>query len=382
MERSIKKRALVVLALFGPASAALVAEAPKRYLEVLSPVYTVDGIYKSMTGPQSTREWRVLEGRAPELVWVTGYKAEMVGPDGAAPLSQEFMCHSNLDIDMPAHRARMGWIKNASNRLFTLSQGQQKIQFPDGFGMPIYTDELMWLTTQVLNLNPQPFPVDVRHRVTLEFVFDRDLEQPMHPLFLVGVNGLVLLEGDSPDFGMEHAAMDDVDPNRGGAPSQVSGCMIGANAGTHSYQDPLGKLFTGHWVVPPGRQVLHTLVNGFMNLPFDTTVHYIAVHLHPFAETLELHDLTTDSVVFVSHAENATDRIGLARVESYSSVEGIQLFKGHDYEVISTYENPTNEPQDSMASMFLYVLDRELSLSTRTPRIDSPEATPEPSASR
>jgi hypothetical protein len=28
-----------------------------------------------------------------------------------------------------------------------------------------------------------------------------------------------------------------------------------------------------------------------MNLPFDTTVHYVAAHLHPCVESLELRDL-------------------------------------------------------------------------------------------
>jgi len=34
-----------------------------------------------------------------------------------------------------------------------------------------------------------------------------------------------------------------------------------------------------------------------MNLRFDTTLHYIAVHLHPFAEFLELRDLTADKSI-------------------------------------------------------------------------------------
>ena len=51
-----------------------------------------------------------------------------------------------------------------------------------------------------------------------------------------------------------------------------------------TYREP----FSGHWVVPPGRQENRTLVTEWLNLRFDTTVHYIAVHLHPFAESLEL----------------------------------------------------------------------------------------------
>lgn len=68
-------------------------------------------------------------------------------------MSQDFMCHANLDIDMRAHRKLFGWDKNASNRLFTLSQGQSFIAFPPGFGIPVSSDEVFSLATQVLNLN-------------------------------------------------------------------------------------------------------------------------------------------------------------------------------------------------------------------------------------
>jgi len=51
--------------------------------------------------------------------------------------------------------------------------------------------------------------------------------------------------------------------------------------------DGLGQKFTGHWIVPPGRDVSRNNVTRYLTLPRDTTVHYIAVHLHPFAESLE-----------------------------------------------------------------------------------------------
>lgn len=125
-------------------------------------------------------------------------------------------------------------------------------------------------------------------------------------------------------------------------------------------------------MVPPGRQVNRTLVTKVMNLPFDTTIHAIAVHLHPFAESLELRDLTTGERVFVSHAENLPDRIGLARVEAFSSPEGIPLFKDHEYELVSVYHNTSGVDQDSMAVMLLYLRDHDFTA-------PGPPATPPPS---
>jgi hypothetical protein len=97
-----------------------------------------------------------------------------------------------------------------------------------------------------------------------------------------------------------------------------------------------------------------------MNLPFDTTVHYIAIHLHPFAESLELRDLTTQTTVFKSTVRSPFDRIGIDHVEYFSSEAGIPVFKDHEYELVSVYNNTTAEDQDSMAVMFLYSLDKEL----------------------
>jgi hypothetical protein len=122
--------------------------------------------------------------------------------------------------------------------------------------------------------------------------------------------------------------------------------------------------------------VNHTLVTEILALPFDTTIHTIAVHLHPFAESLTLHDLTTGKTVFRSETRPFFDRIGLARVESFSSIEGIPIFRDHEYELISVYDNTSGEVQDSMAVMNLYMLDRELErpLDTGTiPGLEQPD---------
>ena len=320
-----------------------------RTVEVLSQLYTIDRKYKSMTGPAGNQKvWLMGEQQQPELVWITGYRAVMVGSDGATPAPQEFMCHSNLDLNPGKHRMRFGGTKNVSPRLFTLSQGQVELEFPDGFGIPVMSDEPLSLVTQVLNHNLEG-TVEVRHKVTIEFVRDQDLEEPLKPLFQVGAYGLKLVEGKEGYYGVAQ-------PSKG---VHGPGCLPGDSASRERRPDSFGRVFTGHWVVKPGREVNHTLVTKLMNLPFDTTVHYIAVHLHPFAESLELRDLTADRTLFTSHAENFPDRVGLARVEAFSSPEGLPVYKDHEYELVSVYRNTTPVDQDSMAVMLLYTLDKE-----------------------
>ncbi len=333
--------------------------AAARTKTVWSDVYTIDRKYRSMMGPASDQDVRLLDVEPAELLWITGYQAEMVGPDGESPQLPELMCHSNLDLDVESHKAVLGANDAFSMRLFTLSQGQLRARFPAGFGIPILSDETLDLTTQVLNLNFDEETLrspafggslQVRHKVSIEYVRDREIEGRMKPLFPIAGYGLTLLEGDGGYFGVRRPDEETHGP----------GCLAGDNASDNTYEDDMGRKFTGHWVVPPGREVNRTLVTRLMRVPYDTTIHYIAVHLHPFAESLELRDLTTGTSLFKSEAKNFEGRIGLARVDYLESVEGIEVFADHEYEMVSIYNNTTDEPQDSMAVMYMYLWDREL----------------------
>lgn len=318
-------------------------------LTVLSDTYVIDQIYKSMKGPESTQELYASKNGEPELIWVTGFRAVMVESDGTTPMSQEFMCHSNLDIDVGTHTRLMGWKKNnPSPRLFTLSQGQYEIKFPEGFGIPMFSNEKLSLTTQVLNLNDPVNRYEVRHKVTIDYVRDSDLKAPTKPLLPVSAYGLKLLEGRDGYFNVRNAG-----------DKHGEGCLVGENAATDVYIDAFQRNFTGHWVVKPGREVNYTLVTKMLNIPYDTKIHYIAVHLHPFAESMELKDLTTGETVFKSKVKGANNRIGIDDVEYFSSPVGIPIYKDHEYQVISVYNNTSDEEQDSMAVMFLYLLDKE-----------------------
>ncbi len=333
----------------GEASSEQLAAASRTHT-VWSDVYSIDRKYRSMMGPSSGQDVRLLDVEPPELLWITGYQAEMVGADGESPMAPEFMCHSNLDIDVEAHEALLGDNSAFSMRLFTLSQGQLSARFPAGFGIPILSSETLDLTTQVLNLNLEGETVDVRHRVSIEFVRDRDAKGRMKALFPIAGYGLTLLEGDDAYFGVSKPDEEVHGP----------GCLAGDSASEGDYEDGLGRKFSGHWVVPPGREVNRTLVTRLMRVPYDTTIHYIAVHLHPFAESLELRDLTAGKTLFKSEAKNLEGRIGLAHVDYLESASGIEVFADHEYEMVSVYNNTTGEDTDSMAVMYMYLWDREL----------------------
>ena len=338
-------RFFVALALLVPATGSEASPARVYSATWYSQIYEVDAIYKSMQGPASAQRIRLAKLPSQELLWVVAYQTEIVDAGKTQTLGPDFMCHNNLSIaDLGDHRQRFQWPEGAK-RVFTLSQGQMEVEFPKGFGIPVLSDEPFTVNTQVLNHNREGASFQVRHKTTVRFVRDRELDTPMRALFQQGVQSLVLVDGDDGHF---HGRADD----DGGGSAE---CSIGKPAGQQKdVTDPEGRVFNGHWVVEPGREERRTRVTPYLQLPADTTVHYIAVHLHPFAVSLALRDLTEDETVFESFARNTAGRIGLEHVDHYSSVEGIPIYRDHEYELVSVYDNTSGQPQDAMAVMFLY----------------------------
>jgi len=125
-------------------------------------------------------------GKDEERLWITGYRAVVVDAEGSSPLSQEFMCHSNTELPRVQHKDYPSWASDfAGVRLFTLSQGQKQIRFPEGFGIPILAHDELSLTSQVMHLNAKDkeSPFSLRHEVMLEYMRSSDFKNPPKPLF-------------------------------------------------------------------------------------------------------------------------------------------------------------------------------------------------------
>lgn len=335
-----------------PAAPPVVAPTPPpkvHTFSITSPEYHIDRKYASMFGPDALQEVRLLDG-PPELLWITGYQTTVVSAETGEALSQEFMCHANLDLDVQRYYEVFPTRVPLSGRVFTLSQGQQNIELPAGFGIPVWSGDPLRLTTQVLNLNLEAPNLDVKHQVNIHFVRDAELTAPMRPLFQAAAQGFKAL-GEAKHYGVEG---DESDPSTHG-----EGCAVGMSAVEGDVdEDRLGQKFTAHWVVEPGREEAVTNVTRFLNLPYDTRAHYIAVHLHPFAESLSLRDRTTGETLFTSKTRPSEGRIGIDQIDYFESVEGLPLYKDHEYELLSVYNNTSSEPVDSMAVMYLYLLDQ------------------------
>ncbi|MEN0063769.1 MAG: hypothetical protein AAGA48_16580 [Myxococcota bacterium] len=328
-------------------------EAPVYTQTVVSEPYRIDQLYASMRGPYGFDPVKLVDGAKPELLWIVGYRTTVVDAATRKEKSQEFMCHANLDFEAKDYYKRFPDAPPISGRVFTLSQGQQEIHFPEGFGIPVSSDLPITLATQVLNLTIDKPDLTVRHKVDVLFVRDAEVQGEMVPLFQGAVEGFKAL-GDARFYGVKE---DEVDHDAMGP-----GCSVGqAAVAGDSDDDTLGQKFTAHWIVPPGREVNRTNVTRFLSLPYDTTAHYIAVHLHPFAERLTLRDLTTDSIVFEAQVTPRKGKVGIEHIEHYESREGLMMYADHEYELVSIYNNTSGKDVDSMAVMYLYLRDQNFS---------------------
>ena len=317
---------------------------------IITPRFHIDKIYTSMMGPSSSQKFSLIKNEPRQLLWITGYKSRVLDANNPKTELKDFMCHSNLNIDIKKHRTLFGWRQYPSERFFTLSEGRETIIFPKGFGIPVYSDEVFKLDSQALNHNIKNPNVQVKIENVISFVRNKNLKTPMKPLVMSAANGLALLKGKDGYYGVM----------KGNHSKHGSGSSKGVNAHNAKVRkDIFGREFTGHWEVPPGRHTYKTLVTRWMNLPYDTNVHFVSSHVHPFAESLELKDLKTGKIIFKTKIKNQKNRIGLAQVPTLSSVEGKPLYKDREYELISVYNNTSKKPITVMAVMFLYLFDKE-----------------------
>lgn len=316
-------RMLVALAAVVLVAARAGAEAPvTSTVQVLSDTMDIDGTYLSMDGPTTKQGTTLLPVDPPELLWVTGGELGVVQEDGVTPLSHEFVCHSYLRLDAKRHDHRshnqlmQGTSSLLGEALLVFVQGHTQVRFPPGFGIPVFSNEPLQYTAMALNENADTDPFQLRFRADVDVVRDHEAEDGLKPLFQ---RKLVVESHDHHEM-VHHRGY--------------------------------------HWKAAPGRQVNRSDVTKSMQLPFATTIHYISIHLHPYAESLALRDLTTGETLFEGRARNYPDRIGIADLDVYSSADGIAVYPDHRYELVSVYDNTTSEDRDAMAFMRIYMLDK------------------------
>ncbi len=308
-----------------------------------------------MEGPMSIQSGiQPATAKKSQVQWITGLETQVVDAADQKPISQEFFCHSNLTFaehsGTPAQfNQRLGGKTHLDWRLFTLAPGRLSIELPPGFGVPIPSDAPLDYLTMSLNLNARNEAVNVRMRTIVHTIAS---DQPGAPTKALFRRALYVLQprGDSGDMGPACMAA---------SATQHVGAGCGEVIKANTSSDSSAGLMN-HWIVPTGHHIYRTEVTAQLNLPFDTTIHYATIHVHPFARGMKLRDLTTGATIFYLRSQDWPDRVGVAHVDEFKSSEGIPISRGHRYELIADYDNTSGSKTDAMAILYLYLLEKDL----------------------
>jgi hypothetical protein len=363
-----------------------------RYsISLLSNEYELDRVYMSMQGPRSNQPRIRLsdEIATDETVWITGLETTIVDANSLERISDEFLCHSNLTLNPETttperYNQSFETPLHGEWRLFTLVPGRTSIRLPESFGIPVKNGTLLDYFTMALNLNGGLPSRKVRMKTRISYRHAAADKAAMRPLFrrslYVYQQHQQQPSGNPTDASRpqhdhhgEHCADICTEHQVGQTPSSFASllpealdvhpgatCCV-AIASSDGIVTQFGEANTVHWMVPPGRHRYRTEVTQQMNLPFDTTVHYVTGHLHPFGKFIELVDMSTGQVVFNVSSKDLSDRLGVEEMSQIISEDGIPIRKGTRYELIAEYDNTTDQPIDAMAILYFYALDQPAS---------------------
>jgi hypothetical protein len=102
------------------------------------------------------------------------------------------------------------------------------------------------------------------------------------------------------------------------------------------------------YFVPPKRHQKDVT----FDLPFAGRIHFIGTHIHPFAESISLFDVSRGQKVWLGRTR--LERDSSEAMETYSSVEGYPVHPGDVFRLSSVYNNPTARNIDAMSAVFVY----------------------------
>jgi len=179
-------------------------------------------------------------------------------------------------------------------------------------------DAALDYVTMSLNLNERDQVVNVRMRTKVHTIA---ADQPGAPTKALFRRALYVLQPHGVSAKMGPACMAQAGMHMGAGCAELSKVNMSGEVSTNKPGDGL----MNHWIVPPGHHTYTTEITPQLNLPFDTTIHYATMHVHPFARGMELRDLTTGTTIFRLNSQDWPDRVGVPTSKSSSRSKGFRF---------------------------------------------------------
>jgi cyclophilin family peptidyl-prolyl cis-trans isomerase len=294
--------------------------------------------------------------RPPQLFWLKGFKLEVLDENGNVAPTAEFICHFNLDVDCKQRNQIYTEAERSEEaRILTITQGQTEVTFPEGYGVPVSTNEKWRFLFQAANRTTDAHR-RIKHRLTIYLIPDNSLVEPITALnwcvpwvnVVVDKNTEAITEKEKSECPLCYGT------SRG---------VTAPNATSDSVEtDVYGRKITGHWVVPPGKHTWTSLAREPQLSSKDRLVHAVWSHIHPCCTAISLVKISKkDRKPMLAVTSRTINKTGLQirDIDYINSKEGILLPQGCQYEIDISYNNTTGEPLDSMATMGVFYEDNE-----------------------
>ena len=319
-----------------------------------------------MKGPFDTQHFQLVEGddgdegdggSEPELIWLRSARVDIVDGRGE-PISSEYLCHSNLYFsDYRQHHEIFDRHVTPNQRFIDINQGLLALRLPDGFGIPMMSNENLKFHAMVFNLNARPEPFDLRVKTTFEYLRDRERTGSIKPLAQRSIPMWIGVTNPDAHAHTHPGGHGTTDSHHEG--ERLSAPANPTHRGSRTRAD--GVRETLHWIVPPGRHEYRFRPERGLRIPYpETSIHLLTGHMHAYGESIELRDLTTGKALFRVDAKGFDEAAGIEHMTHYSSEEGFPVYLDHEYELVATYNNTTAHEIDAMAVLYLYYLDGKL----------------------
>ena len=331
-----------------------------RTVTSISDPFLIDRMYSSMQGP-----WKVnpivLDPEGPKrLAWIRGIDFLATDTDGNPLPDQKNLCHGQVRYENPKLYASKNveiWDNERTlpAKWFTVIQGQSGIHFPEGFGIPMLSNEPLEAMTMAINQVEDFKPFVLKMNTNVHYVYDDEVPEAMIPLgkFVADIRVPVSKAAKamkSHDHGDDYSTTCAID--------EYDNVVFAEPAKKARITKRDGQDVAFHFMVPPGRHTYRYQFPGSHYIPFATTLHHITGHLHVYGETVSISDVTTGQELYTVHATANEEMEYITKMTEYVSREGLPMHPDHLYEMKAVYNNTTDEPVDAMAVMYFYFRDR------------------------
>jgi hypothetical protein len=313
----------------------------------------INSIYRSMQGPYNRTAVTIKS--EDKLVWLVGYNCKVFNASTNNQLSDDYICHNNLNYSLPDRYPWKLKTQGTDKRLFTITPGQTSIQLPVGTGIPVHTDYELEFLSQALNHNVPDINLETVQQITIYYYSDSHAPENITPLFQQALFVTKQTGGPLGDFNAATSTKIKV-PNLSCGVDSNSICQIQypSQALYNPYFDDYGRTYTGHWNIPYGQAEWSTNVTQMLNLTEDTKLHAVGCHVHPYSDSLELWDLTKNIQIHNVLASSYSNKIGLNHI-AYDTMN-ISLQKENQFGLRSTYHcTDSIYKHSAMATLFLYL---------------------------